>query len=261
MNMSLVEIEKNGKILEVALNRPEIHNAFNADVIKILSKTFSDKKISKEFRAVVLRGNGPSFCAGGDLEWMRSLVGYSKQQNMKDAQQLYNLFDSIYRCPIPVIGRLHGNVRGGGLGLTAACDIVAAEEDTKFGFSEAHLGLVPSVICPFVSRKMNESSLRELMITGMVFSARRAYDTGLVHFVGSSANVHNYIQDIISHIHKCGPEAIQITKGLIDFVKNNNMAKTKARTIKVIAERRTSKEGQEGMRAFLEKRTPNWRTE
>ncbi len=258
--MSLVLIEKKDKILEITLNRPEIHNAFNADVIKILSKTFSDKKLGKEFRAVILQGNGASFCSGGDLEWMKSMIDFNMQQNMKDAQALYNLFDSIFKCPVPVIGKVHGNVRGGGLGLTAACDIVAADEETKFGFSEAHLGLVPSVICPFVARKMNESSLRELMITGLVFSARRAYDCGLVHFVGNSAGTHNYVNEIINHIHKCGPEAIQITKGLIDFVKTNPIAKTKAKTIKVIAQRRVSKEGQEGMRAFLEKRTPGWRT-
>lgn len=257
--MSLVQIENKDKILEVTLNRPEIHNAFNAEVIKILTKTFSDKKMLNNFRAVILKGNGPSFCSGGDLEWMRSMIDYSKQQNMKDAEALYNLFYSIFMCPIPVIGKLHGNVRGGGLGLTAACDIVAANDATKFGFSEAHLGLVPSVICPFVARKMNESSVRELMITGKVFTAKRAYDSGLIHFIGGSDEVDNYINEIISNIHKCGPEAIQITKSLIDFVVTNP-TKTKAKTIKVIAEKRVSKEGQEGMRAFLEKRSPNWRT-
>lgn len=258
--MSLVEIKKSGKILEVTLNRPEIHNAFNAEVIKILSRTFSDKKIGKEFRAVILKGNGASFCAGGDLEWMRSMLDYKMAQNMKDAQALYNLFDSIFKCTIPVIAKVHGNVRGGGLGLTAACDIVAAVEDTKFGFSEAHLGLVPSVICPYVARKMKESSLRELMITGKVFSASRAYDTGLIQFVGDNSAVDKYIEEIIMHIHKCGPEAIQITKSLIDFVKTNPINKIKAKTVKVIAERRVSKEGQEGMKAFLEKRSPHWRT-
>lgn len=258
--MSLVLVEKKDKILEVKLNRPEIHNAFNAEVISSLIKIFSDKKNHKEHRAIILSGVGPSFCAGGDLEWMRSMIGYSKKENMKDAEALYNLFASIFNCPLPVIGKVHGNVRGGGLGLTAACDIVAAEESTLFGFSEAHLGLVPSVICPFVARKMTESSLRELMTTGKVFSARRAYDTGLVHFVGDTNSVNSYVSEIVNHIYKCGPEAIQITKGLIDYVFTNPSSKTKAKTIKVIAERRVSAEGQEGMKAFLEKRSPKWRT-
>ncbi|MDZ4660322.1 MAG: enoyl-CoA hydratase-related protein [Pseudomonadota bacterium] len=257
--MSFVLTERLGHDLHVKLNRPTIHNAFNLDIIKELIFLFSKKNLPKDVRVIVLSGEGPSFCAGGDLEWMKSMVKYTNKQNLKDAEQLYEMFDTIFQCPVPVIGRVHGNVRGGGLGLASVCDIVVAESNTLFGFSEAHLGLVPSVICPFVARKMSEASLRELMVTGKIFSAQRAYDSGLVHFVGDKNNIEKFIVDTISSIHKCGPEAIQITKSLIDFIFTNPLSKAKTKTARIIAERRVSSEGQEGMRAFLEKRPPTWR--
>lgn len=258
--MSIVLTEKLDHVLHIKLNRPAIHNAFNLDVIHELTFLFSKKNLPKNLRAIVLSGEGPSFCAGGDLEWMKSMIKYTRKQNQKDAEKLYDMFDTIFQCPLPVIGKVHGNVRGGGLGLTSVCDIVAAETNTLFGFSEAHLGLVPSVICPFVGRKMTESSLRELMVTGKVFSAQRAYDSGLVHFVGDKKSSDKFIADTLSSIYKCGPEAIQITKSLIDFIFTNPMNKAKAKTSKIIAERRVSAEGQEGMHGFLEKRPPTWRT-
>lgn len=257
--MSLVLVTKSGSTLNVKLNRPAIHNAFNLEVIKELTRVFAKKNLPQGVRAIVLSGEGPSFCAGGDLEWMKSMVSYTKKQNLKDAENLFEMFNTIFQCPIPVIATVHGNVRGGGLGLVAACDIVASDTNTLFGFSEAHLGLVPSVICPFVARKMNESSLRELMMTGKVFSAHRAYDAGLVNFVGDKTKIAKFVSDTISSIHKCGPEAIQITKNLIDFIKTNPPSKAKAKTAQIIAERRISDEGQEGMKAFLEKRPPTWR--
>ncbi len=258
--MSAVLVEKTGSILKVKLNRPEVHNAFNVDVIKFLTKLFKDKKTYSGTRAIVLSGEGPSFCAGGDLTWMKSMLKFTKKQNIKDAENLYDLFQAMFSCPVPLLGKVHGNIRGGGLGLTAVCDIVVAEENSQFGFSEAYLGLVPSVICAFVGRKMPESSLQELMVTGKIFSAKRAYETGLVHFVGTAAEVDSYLETTINNIHKCGPEAIGLTKKIIDYVFTQPKTKHRSMTAKVIAERRVSKEGQEGMKAFFEKRSPTWRT-
>jgi methylglutaconyl-CoA hydratase len=256
--MSTIIVNEENGILNITLNRPEIHNAFNPEMISELTKIFSDQNFSMKSRAVVLKGAGESFCAGADLNWMKSMMKYNFEENLADAQRLYTMFDVMKNCPVPVIGRVHGNIFGGGLGLVAVCDIVAADEKTKFCFSEAKLGLVPSVISPFVRRKMAPHILRELFLTADIFDSEKALTSGLIHFSGSGSKCDKYVEEKIQSIQKCGKGALITTKKLLNDLENLSSNDTKAETTSVISKRRVSEEGQEGLKAFLEKRKPNW---
>lgn len=257
---TIIVVEGNG-ILDITLNRPEIHNAFNPEMISELTMLFSDQSFSKKNKVVILRGAGASFCAGADLNWMKSMMKYNFEENVADAQRLFTMFDVMKNCPIPVIGRIHGNVFGGGLGLVAVCDIVAAEEKTKFCFSEAKLGLVPSVISPIIRRKMAPHIVRELFLTAEVFDTEKAVKSGLIHFAGSASKCDKYLEEKINLINKCGKAALISTKKLLNDLEHLNAQETKTETTNVISRRRVSEEGQEGLKAFLEKRKPNWISE
>ncbi len=256
--MSTIKVKEESGILNITLNRPEIHNAFNPEMIMELTKVFSDQNFSIKSRAVVLRGEGESFCAGADLNWMKSMMKYNFEENVADAQRLFTMFEVMRNCPVPVIGEIHGNVFGGGLGLVAICDIVAAEEKTKFCFSEAKLGLVPSVISPFVTRKMAPHTVRELFLTAEVFDTDKAMSSGLIHFKGSASKCEKFVQEKISSMQKCGKGALITTKKLLNDLENLSPQETKTETTTVISRRRVSEEGQEGLKAFLEKRKPSW---
>ncbi len=256
--MSTLIVKQEDGILSISLNRPEIHNAFNPDMILELTRLFSDQSFSVKNRAVILRGEGPSFCAGADLNWMKSMMKYNFEENLSDAQGLYTMFEVMKNCPIPVIGHVHGNVFGGGLGLVAICDIVVAEKNTKFCFSEARLGLVPSVISPFVKRKMSPQFLRETFLTAEVFSADDAKEAGLVNFVGGAGACEKFVNAKIKSIKKCGMGALISTKKLLNSLDHMSPQEIKTETTTVISRRRVSEEGQEGLRAFLEKRKPSW---
>lgn len=259
--MSTIIVKEENGILHITLNRPEIHNAFNPDMITELTRVFSDQNFSIKSRAVVISGEGESFCAGADLNWMKSMMKYNFEENLADAQRLFTMFDVMKNCPVPVIGKIHGNVFGGGLGLVAICDIVAAEDKTKFCFSEAKLGLVPSVISPFVTRKMSPHIVRELFLTAEVFDTEKAMASGLLHFVGSKSKCEKYVEEKIASIKKCGKGALVTTKKLLNDLENLNSQEIKAETTGVISRRRVSEEGQEGLKAFLEKRKPSWLAE
>ena len=209
---------------------------------------------------MVLKGAGPSFCAGGDLKWMKESIKYNLAQNIKDAQRLSDMYEYIYQCPAPVLAQVHGNVMGGGVGLTAVCDIVAADMETKFCLSEVKLGLVPSIISPYVLKKVPESAARPLMLTAEIFKSSRAKELGLVHFVGHNAECDLFLEEKLKALSKNGPEAVRVTKSLIDKVGELPWRAARTLTVKTIAQRRVSKEGQEGMSAFFEKRDPQWRT-
>ena len=243
----------------VSLNRPEVHNAFNAEMIEELTQTFLGVSQDKSIRAVVLRGEGKSFCAGGDLNWMKSMAAFSYEENIKDSQALFSMFEAAAHCPVPVIGRVHGSVFGGGLGLVAICDIVAAARDTKFCFSEAKIGLAPAVISPFVLKKIQHSRGRQMMLTAQVFDEMQALEMGLIHFSGPEEEVDDFIQSQVDFISANGPEAVCAAKHLLDFVPSHSWSDVRSETTKTIAERRVSAEGQEGMKAFFEKRKPNWK--
>jgi methylglutaconyl-CoA hydratase len=256
--MSTLILKPEKHTLHVKLNRPEVHNAFNPDAIQELTKVFSDKELEKQYRCVVLRGEGESFCAGGDLNWMKSMVNYTEAENKKDATALFNMFEAIKNCPLPVIALAHGNVFGGGIGLIAACDMVYAEKNTKFCFSEAKIGIIPAVISPFVRKKVKDSYLHEVFLTAEVFGVHRALDMGLIHGFGELRDMYAIIDDKVANILKCGRHAVRETKQLLNQTHISSWEQTKEYSISTIARLRVSPEGQEGLKAFLEKRKPSW---
>lgn len=247
-------------ILYIVLNRPDVHNAFNTMMIEELATAFRLDACAPGLRAVVLTANGKSFCAGADLHYMKSMAKFSHGENVRDAEGLYEMFDSGRNIPVPVIGKVFGHVMGGGLGLTAICDMVAGHKDTQFAFSEARLGLVPSVISSFILEKVPFGMANELMLTAETFSAARAREIGLLHFVGELEEVDDYLQSKIDIFLSCGPEAVRETKKLLKYVNGNrDRLDIQNRTTTVIAERRGSAEAQEGLSAFFEKKKPSWK--
>lgn len=251
-------METNG-VCTVMLNRPDKHNAFHPEMIKELTETFTRLEADRSLRAVILRGAGKSFSAGGDLEWMRSMVDFTYDENVRDAQKLFDMFQAMADCSLPIIGAVHGNVMGGGLGLVSVCDMVAAESKTRFSFSEARIGIAPAVISPFVLRKINQGHARQLMLTAKMFSADDARSVGLVHFTGDSGACDKYIESLVMQLRECSPEAVREAKRLMNYISAHPWPHLRDRAAQVIAERRVSAEGQEGIKAFLEKRTPRWK--
>jgi methylglutaconyl-CoA hydratase len=247
-------------ILNVQLNKPEMHNAFDPVMIEELTQIFSKEAKKSKTRAVVISGAGKSFCAGADLAWMKSMAKYDRQQNIDDSKRLFEMFFEIATCPVPVIGKVHGSVFGGGIGLVAACDVVAAVKETKFCFSEVKLGLVPAVISPFVLRKTIPGISRPFMMTAQFFDEEKAQAMGLVQFSGNQEEVDDYVESQVEFYLGNGPEAVRETKQLLNDIENREWSKIKSQTCRVIAERRVSPEGQEGLTAFFEKRKPNWKT-
>lgn len=253
----------NDAVVRVTLNRPDVHNAFNAELIGELRKLFlrMAEEPAESLRAVVLAGAGPSFCAGADVNWMRASLGLSREQNEQDAMVMAEMFDAIDHCPAPVICRVQGAALGGGMGLCAVADLVIAEAGAKFGFTETRLGILPSVISPFVIAKIGETHARALFPTGKRFDATRALRIGLVHEVvegepALDAAVDSAVADLLA----AGPTAARAAKAIIREVRGLPHESTRWHTARRIAGQRTSAEGQEGLRAFLEKRDPAWKS-
>ncbi|MGE0634308.1 MAG: enoyl-CoA hydratase-related protein [Pseudobdellovibrionaceae bacterium] len=255
----MLKIEEKNHIAYVTLNRPELRNAFNPQMIGELTQTFSKFSKRADLVAIVLRGEGKSFCAGADLTWMKSMVNFSLEENKRDSHELFQMFESIDRCALPVVGQVHGHVMGGALGLVAACDFVVAETQTQFCFSEVKLGLAPAVIGAFVLKKTTLGLVKPAMLSARIFSATEAHHMGLVHEVGSQVECDQAVHNFVSAVRDCGSEAVRETKKLISAVPDMDWSNAKIATSQVIAERRVSTEGQEGLRAFLEKRTPSWK--
>jgi methylglutaconyl-CoA hydratase len=241
-------VERDGDVLRVTLARPESRNAFDATLIAELSETFVDVGRS---RAVVLAGDGPSFCAGADVEWMRASVGLDYEANVADANALRRMLEAIDACAAPVVAAVHGHALGGGAGLAACADIVIAHEDTVFAFSEVKLGIVPAVISPFALRKIGESAARRYFVTGERFGAATALRIGLVGEV--TADLTASVDHVLGELRSAGPRAARAAKRLVLDRPDG------PETARRIAERRTSDEGQEGLAAFLERRSPSWR--
>ncbi len=258
--MSFLDVKHDGLVVHVALNRPDVHNAFNPKMIEEITAFFNSSEKLKGARVISFRGNGKSFCAGADLEWMKEMVTFSKEQNLKDSNRLYDMFESLHECPLPIITKVHGNVMGGGLGLVAASDIVLADKETKFCFSEARLGLVPSVISSFVLERATAHLAREAMLTAEIFDSQKAEKMGLVHFSGDTSSVELELQKKIELIIGNGPEAVKATKKIIGFNARHELSDVRLETVRLISERRMSAEGQEGMKSFLEKRSPSWKS-
>jgi len=257
--MKWIELKKEQQVARVILNRPDLHNAFNPEMILEVTEAFKELSQDSQLRSVVLSGKGKSFCAGADLEWMKSMANYSYEQNIQDSKSLYNMFDAIRNCSKPVICRVHGNVMGGGLGLVAASDIVVAEKDSRYAFSEVKLGLVPSVISSFVLKKCSDARVRELMLTAETFNSFKAREIGLVQFVGEPEEIDDHIQGKIDFIFSGGPEAVAMTKHILNYNQAHPIEAVVEETIRVIAERRVSAEGQAGLSAFLSKQPAPWK--
>ena len=246
--MAALRVEQSGDVLSVVMARPERRNAFDADLIRELTEAFAD--VGDDVRAVLLAGEGKSFSAGADVEWMRSSVELSYEENVADARRLRKMLETMNSCPAPVVARVHGHALGGGCGLVACADIVVSAPDTRFAFSEVKLGIIPAVISPFALAKIGPGAARRYFVTGEVFDAATALRIGLVHEVAEELDA--AVARIVAELRTAGPEAARHAKKLV--LERPDGLGTERR----IAQRRTSEEGQEGLKAFLEKRDPPW---
>lgn len=258
MKYETIKLHKEKNIVTVYLNRPEVHNAMSEKLMKELTTCFKELIKDNDTRIIILTGKGKSFCAGADLNWMKSMAKYSKEENIQDSKLLLNLYETIYNCPKPVIGRINGHAFGGGLGLFAVCDITIAVPNCKFAFSEAKLGIIPSVISTYIVRRIGLSNMRHLFITGERFSSEYAKTIGLVDYVVSEEDLDSEIQKYAEQLISSGPNAVKEVKKLIDACEKLDIEKYKEYTVRKIAELRVSEEGQEGINAFLEKRKSKW---
>ena len=248
-------VEDAGGVVTVTLNRPDVHNSFNDELISEAIELFSGIA-SPGRRAVILRGTGTNFCAGADLNWMSRMVSYTRDENVRDSSKLAKMYAVINECPLPVIGRIQGAAIGGGVGLVSVCDVAVAAPDSKFGLSEVKLGILPAVISPYVIGKIGASHARALFLTGERFDAERALRIGLVHRV--AADLDAAVDEIVKQLTTSGPEAVRECKKLIAHVASHELADAIPYTIDAIATRRVSAEGQQGMKAFLEKKKAPW---
>jgi len=254
-----IEQRELGAVARVTLNRPDLHNAFNEDMIQELQAAFAGFTKQSEVRAVVLQAESKSFCAGADLNWMKKMVDYTFEQNVEDAHALARMLRTIHDCPKPVVARVHGAAFGGGVGLVSACDMAVAVEAATFSLSEVKLGLLPAVISPFVLKKIGSGAAHRYFLTAERFNAAEALRIGLIHDVVSDAEALDAsVNKLVDALLANGPEAVSQCKVLIEQVCHTEWSRAVDITTKMIAERRSSREGQEGMKAFLEKRSPSW---
>jgi methylglutaconyl-CoA hydratase len=253
-----------GIVARVALARPEAHNAFDASLIAELRATFGSfaREDADALRAVVLAGDGPSFCAGADIAWMRAAMALDVEGNEGDAMAMADMFEAIDTCPAPVVARVHGAALGGGMGLCAVADLVIAESGTRFGFTETRLGILPAVIAPFVVAKIGETHARALFPGGRRFDAVRAQRIGLVHeVVEGEGALDTAVETAIADLLAAGPTAARAAKAIVREVRGLSHGSAKWHTARVIARHRVSAEAQEGFAAFREKRRPAWEPE
>lgn len=237
----------------VTLNRPEVRNAFNEQVIAEMTAWADRAATDGSLRGVVIGGAGPSFCAGADLAWMSKMAAYTHEENLRDARAAAAMFAAIDKLPMPVIAQIHGAALGGGAGLAAVADIAVAADDTTFGFTEVRLGLLPAVIAPYVLAKIGQSSARELFVTGRRFDAEHARRIGLVHAVVPAAELIDKVNGYVREIAANGPEAMVAAKALIRRIANLSIAEAAPITAEAIADRRVSDEAQKMMKVFLKK--------
>jgi methylglutaconyl-CoA hydratase len=252
--MALINVRVENRVARVTLNRPEVRNALDDALIAELTDWATDASHDRGIRAAVLAGAGSVFCAGADLHWMSRMVGYSHDENMRDAAALARMFEVLDTLPFPLIGRIQGAALGGGAGLAAVCDIAIAADDVTFGFTEVKLGILPAVISPYVIAKIGASAARELFLTGARFPASRARDIGLVHTVVGSAALDDAVESVLSELASSAPGAVAEAKALIRKISGRSPTSVMDLTAETIARQRVSDEGQRGMRAFLEKR-------
>jgi len=253
-----VRIERDGAVTHVVLARPEVRNAFGPRLIEEIGAAFTELSDDPQTRVVVLRGEGRSFSAGADINWMRETVAYSRQENVEDATRLALMLEAIKRCDKPVVCQVHGHAIGGALGLLATSDYVIAETGTVFAFSEVKLGIVPAVISPFVLRRIGLGHARALFITGERFDADRAERIGLAHVVVDESGLDAEVARVVDELLTAAPGAMAVAKHLANEVAYRDPRDVMMHTAETIASKRTDPEGQEGLGAFLEKRKPSW---
>ena len=252
---------RDGEVEYLTLNRPDVRNAFNEAMIAELGHwcdAAAGAAAAGRLRAVVLAGAGPVFCAGADLTWMSKMAHYTAEENTRDALAASRVFAALDALPVPLVARIHGAALGGGCGLAAVCDMVVADEEAVFGLTEVKLGILPAIISPFVLAKIGRSAARELFLTGARFSAARAREIGLVHTVVTRPELDGAVSQYVREILTAGPEAVAAAKALIPRVWSQPIADAMPITAAAISSRRASSEGQEGMKAFLEKRKASW---
>jgi methylglutaconyl-CoA hydratase len=258
MGFDTLTYERKDRIGRITFSRPEIHNAFNSRMIEELYELFERIKRDKGLRVVVLTGEGKSFCAGADLNWMKAVKNYGYEKNFSESLQLAEVLNLIYSCSKPVIGRINGAAIGGGTGFVAVCDIAIASSSAVFSFSEVKIGIVPACISPYVVRRVGEGRTREFFLTGERLTAERAFQAGLVNRVVEPEQLDDAVDEMIQQILTSGPDALTCCKDLLATIAEQNLQEAKVHTAKVIANLRKSEEGQEGMDAFLNKRKPKW---
>jgi methylglutaconyl-CoA hydratase len=246
--MQALRVEQDGDLLRVTMARPERRNAFDAELIAELTEAFA--AVGDEVRAVLLAGEGKSFSAGADVDWMRGSIELSYEENVADARRLRKMLETIDSCPAPVVARVHGHALGGGCGLVACADIAVAAPDVRFSFAEVKLGIIPAVISPYALGKIGASAARRYFVTGERFDAPTALRIGLVHELAEDLDAG--VARIVGELRTAGPEAARHAKKLV-LERPDGLGRERR-----IAQRRTSEEGQEGLRAFLEKRNPDW---
>lgn len=254
-----VDFRRVGTRLGVRLKRPEVRNAFDARMISELTAIFEEAARDSDLRCVIVRGEGPVFCAGADVNWMREAAGYSDEENLEDARKLSRLFQAFISIPCPTVAVIQGAALGGGAGLAACADIAITESGAKFGFTEVRLGIIPAAISPFVLRKVSGAHARRYFSTGEFFDGRRAAEIGLVSEAVPSQQLQSRVDEVISNILGVGPRAAREAKQLVDKVSGQPMDEVTETTAQLIARLRSTDEAREGMAAFLEKRPPVWR--
>lgn len=254
-------VEQSGAVVSVTLNRPDVHNAFNDDLIVEAIDIFSSLGARDGARVAVLRGVGPNFCAGADLNWMTRIASYTREENIRDSANLAKMYAVINECVLPVVGRIQGAAIGGGTGLVSVCDIAIATTSSKFALTEVKLGIIPSVISPYVTAKIGESNARALFMTGERFGADRALQIGLVHAIAADeTELDRLVDQAVANLLTSGPEAVRACKRLIRYVVNHSIEDVVPYTIETIAGLRVTSEAQSGMQAFLKKEKAPWLT-
>ena len=253
-----IEFSIKNNVAKVKLNRPEVHNAMDEKLMKELTSCFKILSKKEDVKIIILTGNGKSFCAGADLNWMKSMVDYSKEENIRDSNLLLDLYEAIYNCPKPVIGYINGHAFGGGVGLIAVCDLTIGVPDKKYAFSETKLGIIPSVISTYIARRLNISTMRRLFITGERFNSQYANQIGLIDYVVDESEIENKINEYVEILRSSGPKSINEVKKLTDAYEKMKIEEFKKHTVEKISELRVSNEGQEGINAFLQKRKSKW---
>ena len=259
MNYTTLLVERAGHTATVTLNRPDVRNAFNEDTIAELTRAFRELGSDESVRAIVLAANGPAFCAGADLNWMKKMAGYTHAENHADALQLATMLRTIYECPQPVVARVQGDCYAGGMGLVAACDIVVAVDEAQFCLSEVKLGLIPATIAPYVIKAMGEQASRRYFLTAERFTAATALHIGFAHEVVTSTALDAKVAEIVKALVTNSPAAVRQAKTLVRDVAGRPVDDTLVDdTAARIATIRASEQGREGVASFLEKRKPAW---